>query len=196
MTVHAPGIGLGTSLAAKLNWTVRGETDHQQVEINVGESVISVDREMAALVQLLNSAGIATATSCIGTAETWGYVMFIGADSAQRFAQIWHRYLVPLGYPIPELDFTARDRAWRSEIGSASAYPFAQAVPVDEEGLTFTARWREHREDMIEILPKLAWALRCHLRESAEKKRRAPSGATRAPRQHDPRTVQPDGRRP
>ena len=60
MTIHAPRIGTGASLAAQLNWRVLAETDHQQVEIKIGESVISVDREMAALVQLLNEAGIVT----------------------------------------------------------------------------------------------------------------------------------------
>jgi hypothetical protein len=66
---------------------------------------------------------------------------------------------------MPELEFTARDEEWWADI---AAYPLPRAAPVDEEGLTFTARWREHRDDMIEILPKLEWALRRHLRESAE----------------------------
>jgi hypothetical protein len=116
--------------------------------------------------ELFDAALIACATSCIGTAETWGYVMFIGADSAERFLQIWQRCLVPLGYSLRELDFTARDAEWRAEIGAG--FPFLHALPVNEEDLTFTARWRKHRENMIEILPKLAWALRRHLRRSAE----------------------------
>jgi hypothetical protein len=169
MTVQAPGIDTGTSLAAQLNWRVLGKADHQQVEIKVGESVISVDPEMAALVQLLNKAGIATATSCVGSIRTSAYIMLLGTNSAERFLQIWHRYLVPLGHPMPELEFTARDEEWRVEIGSE--FPFPQAVPVDSAGLTSTCVWREHREDMIEILPKLLWALRRHLGEFAERKR-------------------------
>ena len=168
MDITNPGLAIGTSLAAQLHWRVRGETDHQQVEIKVGESRISVDRLWAdsEVLQLLDKSQIYTATSCIGTDETWAYAMLIGVDSAQRFLQIWQRYLMPLGYPMPELGFTARDEGWRVEIGSE--FPFTQTVPVDEEGLTFTALWREHRENMIEILPKLAGALRWHLRGSAE----------------------------
>jgi hypothetical protein len=168
MDITNPGLATGISLAARLHWTVFGETDHQQVEIKIGESLTSGDLKWAdsEVLQLLDKSQIYSATSCIGTDETWGYLMLVGANSAVRFMRIWQRYLVPLGYPMPELDFTARDEEWRVEIGSE--YPFPQAVPVDEEGLTFTARWREHREDMIEILPKLAWALRCHLRRSAE----------------------------
>jgi hypothetical protein len=164
MSIIGPGTAM-SSLASLLHWRVRGETNHQQVEVRIGESVISVDRGMAEVVLLLDKAEIVTATSCIGTAETWGYVMFIGADSAERFLRIWQRYLVPLRHPMPELDFTARDEEWWADI---AAYPLPRAAPVDEEGLTFTARWREHRDDMIEILPKLEWALRRHLRESAE----------------------------
>jgi hypothetical protein len=168
MSVQAPGIDTGTSLASRLNWTVLAETDHQQVEIKVGESVISVDREIAelSLIELLSMARVECATSCVGTENTWGYIMFIGADSAERFLQIWQRYLVPLGYPMPELEFTARDADWREDIGAE--YPFPLAVGVDEEGLTFTAVWRDHRENVIAILPNLAWALRRHLRGSSE----------------------------
>jgi hypothetical protein len=170
MSVVGPGVGAGTSLASKLHWRARGETDHQQVEIKVGESVVSVDREMAPLIQLLNSAGIPTATSCIGTAETWGYIMLIGVDSMQRFLRVWQRYLVPLGHPMPVLEFTARDECWRADIHAD--YPFPRPVPADEEDLTYTAQWMDHAENVRELVPHLAWALRRHLRESAEKKRR------------------------
>jgi hypothetical protein len=167
MDITNPAIGTGVSLAARLHWTVFGETDHKQVEIKIGESEIRVDREMAVLVKLLNeTAKIATATSCSGSITTSAYIMFVGVGSALRFLRIWQRYLVPLGHPVPELEFTARDEEWRVEIGSE--FPFPQAVPVDDAGLTYSAVWREHREDMIEIMPKLAWALRCHLGESAE----------------------------
>jgi hypothetical protein len=166
MSVQAPGIDLGTSLAAQLHWNILAETDHEQVEIKIGESVVSVDREMATLVKLLNEAGIATGTSCVGKGRSSAYVMYLGTDSAELFSGVWQRYLVPLGYPMPELEFTARDEGWRLEIGSE--YPFPQPVPVDSLGLTFTSVWRCYPEDMIEILPKLGWALRCQLRESAE----------------------------
>ena len=45
------------SLAASLNWDVAGQTDHPQVQIKLGDAVISVDREMAELILLLDRAG-------------------------------------------------------------------------------------------------------------------------------------------
>jgi hypothetical protein len=137
------------------------KADHPQTKIRVGEALVSVDQGMAELIVLLNRAGVATVTSCIGSEKVYGFVMIVGFDSVQRFMQIWERYLVPLGHAMPTLDVDARDSEWRAEIGSD--YPFAQQVPVDGVGLSYTTIWRNYTDDLALVMPALVWAISRYL---------------------------------
>ena len=154
------------SLAASLSWRVAGATDHPQVQIKVGDAVVSLDREMADLIFLMDRAGIFCATSCTGSQEVWAYVMIVGLGSIVRFIQFWNTYLCPLGYAAPTLDFDGRDSDWRAEVGAE--YPFPRSVAVDGAGLSYTGIWREHWDDMVQMRPVVIQALQLYLRASDE----------------------------
>ncbi len=161
-----PGTGrsLMSSLVTSLNWAI-GQTEHPQIPLRIGDAAVLVDRDMAELIDLLNRAHVETVTSCLGTAEAYGYVMILGLGSILRFQQIWETCLVPLGHAQPTLDLDARDSQWRADIGRD--YPFAQEVPI-LGGLTHTAVWKEYSDDMARMTPVLSRALRRHLRASEE----------------------------
>jgi hypothetical protein len=135
---------------------------HSQTEIRLGGVAISVDTEIAGIVELLNRNAIPTLSSCCEEEDGYGFVMF-ALDAAQEFLRFWTRSMRPQGWELPVLSsFELRDESWR--LWMADHCPPPVPFSVDENGHTYTTCWAFPSARLAEIRGPLCDALRQALR--------------------------------
>jgi hypothetical protein len=168
--------GGGSALVPPLSWAIDPQRSvfgwdapdpprHPQRQIQCNGLVISVDTEMAEIVELLNRSGIYTLTSCCEEENGYAHIM-MALDASQEFLRFWLRSMKPQGWELPALaSFQLRDAAWRAWM--ERKYPPPVPFSVDEHGHTYTTCWIFPSTQLAELRGPLCDALAQALRSRA-----------------------------
>jgi len=128
------------------------EDGHEQALVRLGDRAVTVDREIAPLIQALNDAGVHTLTSCKD-----GYVMFLEPDW-RELRDFWRRNQPAIGAPVPSRTVAdSRDAHWLRWM--QAHYPPHFAIRLDRTGQVTTVCWLFDPDELREVMPALVRAL-------------------------------------
>jgi hypothetical protein len=160
MSVQAPGIDLGTSLASKLRWRPVSANAHSQTWLYYQGREVPIDTRIAPLVKELWAVGFVSLACCEGhqSDAQSGYLMF--SEPIGKEFMVWaERHKKHLSQALrARFEILLQDGAWHRFM--AQNHPLLEPVGFDGEGRLFTVVWRFDREELLDHLPTLIELLR------------------------------------
>jgi len=159
MTVQAPGIDTGTSLASRLHWRSVSANSHAQTWLFYRGRPVPIDTNIAPVIEALWGAGYPTLSSCQGddTDDESAFVMF-----SEPIAKRFMGWVQAREQWLPE-GLTRRFEILRQQPDEwfpymQERYPLLE--PVDSRDGLYTIAWRFHRQELLDHRDQLVKLLR------------------------------------